>query len=383
MKASSLNFGMMLNPSTMMNMCTVLPSLGNDIQFRLSLLHREIAVEFLLDIRDQRTRRDNGKGLLAEKKDRQEMIRFRIPLSQLGVIYQVRAQHDQIVLLISLETPPKFFKKLDPAQTHVDDGRYWTEHDAWYRQTDIMYAHSHLKKSPLSLKKSRPVIDLGKYCAQLLHACSLWLICKGRWTTYRLMFERSRNPASPFDMIRQALRDYNIDIVPINRLEIPARLEPPVWDFLDKPAASSKGATADLIDLGSNSISQLTFEVRYQLEVCISNGYLNEHNLTRDFVSRLGSMDAGPAQDLLEYVANHQKRVFDSISLFSLRLADGTSLRAKIPKYCVYIRSVTVTPTAVYFQTPVPETSNRVIRQYCQYADRFLRVRFTEEKTEV
>lgn len=37
----------------------------------------------------------------------------------------------------------------------------------------------------------------------------------------------------------------------------------------------------------------------------------------------------------------------------------------------------------VYFQTPVPETSNRVIRQYSQYADRFLRVRFTEEKTEV
>ena len=94
-------------------------------------------------------------------------------------------------------------------------------------------------------------------------------------------------------------------------------------------------------------------------------------------------MGDGAAQDLLEYVANQGKRVYDVMSLFDLKLTEGTALRARIPHYCEYIRAATITPTAVYFQTPVPETSNRVIRKYALHADRFLRVRFTEEKEEV
>ena len=143
-------------------MCTVLPTPNSGIQFRLSLLHREITVEFLLDIRDQRAARGNPKGNRAGKEDRQDKFRFRIPLSQLKIVHRVASKDNSIVLLISLETPPKFFKKLDAGQTHDDEARYWTENDAWYRQTDIVYAQGLFKKSPLTLKKSRPIIDLGK-----------------------------------------------------------------------------------------------------------------------------------------------------------------------------------------------------------------------------
>jgi len=154
----------------MMKMCTVLPTLESCIQFRLSLLHREITVEFLLDIRDQRTGRGNPKAPRVGKDDRQDRFRFRIPLSQLETIHHVDTEDGKLVLLISLETPPRFFKKLDPVRTHDDDARYWSEHDAWYRQTDVVYAQSLLKKSPLTLKKTRPIIDLGMcyvspYCA--------------------------------------------------------------------------------------------------------------------------------------------------------------------------------------------------------------------------
>ena len=198
-----------------------------------------------------------------------------------------------------------------------------------------------------------------------------------------MMFKQSNVRGTLFSTIRQALQDYNIETSPFGPLEIIHPHEPPVWDILDRPITTQKGARADLIELEGNAGIQLAFPVRYQLEVCISNGYFNEHNLNHTFIARLASMTAGQAQDLLEYVANQGKRIFNPMSLFNISVADGTALRANIPHYCVYIRSATVTPTTVYFQTPTPETSNRVIRKYAQYADRFLRVRFTEEKTEV
>lgn len=198
-----------------------------------------------------------------------------------------------------------------------------------------------------------------------------------------MIFEKSNVRPQLFDNIRQALQDYNIETLSFGPLNITEQLQPPVWEFLDKPLVTQRGTTADLIELTDDSVRRLSFQVRYQLEVCISNGYLNEHNLDQVFLSHLMSMGVSKARDLLEYVANQGKRVFDPMSLFKLTIVEGTSLRAKIPHYCVYIRAVTVTPTTVYFQTPVPEMSNRVIRKYSQYADRFLRVRFTEEKTEV
>ncbi len=208
------------------------------------------------------------------------------------------------------------------------------------------------------------------------------LILLGRWTTYRLVFDNSKNTADLFGPIRQALQSYNISILPLDHLDLPEQLTPPVWEFLDKPFVRQHGSRPDMFELNDGE-SPLTFHVRYQLEVCISNGYLNEYTLSKDFVSRLKNMNASEAQDLLEYVANQGKRVFDPMSLFNIRTTDGAPLRAKVPHYCVYIRSATVTPTTVYFQTPIAETSNRVIRKYSHYADRFLRVRFTEEKTDV
>lgn len=197
------------------------------------------------------------------------------------------------------------------------------------------------------------------------------------------MFEKSNNTTDLFGSVRQALLNYNIKILSLDHLDLPEQLTAPVWEFLDKPFVRQHGLRADIIELNGERESPLIFQARYQLEVCISNGYLNEYKLSKEFVSRLKTMKASEAQDLLEYVANQGKRVFNPMSLFNIRVADGASLRAKVPHYCVYIRSATVTPTTVYFQTPIAETSNRVIRKYSHHADRFLQVRFTEEKTYV
>ncbi len=181
--------------------------------------------------------------------------------------------------------------------------------------------------------------------------------------------------------MRQAFCDYNIDIVPFPGFSMTGQRQPSVWEFINKPILTRRKTKHGLDELTQEV--GLAFRVRYQLEVCISHGFLNEHNLGRDFVTRLAKMKTDEARDVLEYVANHGRRIFDPMTLFTIKVSEGSALRAKIPHYCVYIRSATVTPTTVYIHTPLAETSNRVLRKYADHADRFLRVRFLDERSEV
>ena len=183
--------------------------------------------------------------------------------------------------------------------------------------------------------------------------------------------------------MREALRDYNIEIIPFPNFNLIPRRDVLVWKLIDLPLGQRSKRGTGLEELIHAIEPRMAFEVRYQLEVCLSQGFLNEHNLSEGFIRTLMNMNIKQAQDLLEYIANHGKRVYDPMFLMQAIKRQGLLSRTKIPSYCAYVRSAIITPTTVYFQTPVAEISNRVIRQYSQHADRFLRVRFTEEKTEV
>ena len=198
-----------------------------------------------------------------------------------------------------------------------------------------------------------------------------------------MIFNSPTTTLSQFDQMRVALRDYNIEIVPFFNFHIIPREDAPVWKLIDPPLNKRSNAGTGLEEMMHANKPRMPFEVRYQLEVCLSQGFLNEHNLSEEFIWTLLNMKNKQAQDTLEYIANHGNRVYDPMLLIQATNGQGLLSRTKIPSYCAYVRSATVTPTTVYFQTPLAETSNRVIRQYSQYADRFLRVRFTEEKTDV
>lgn len=218
----------------------------------------------------------------------------------------------------------------------------------------------------------------------LLVSLGLTAFSLGRWTTYRLRFKMAAEIRALFLRIGQSFRDYNIAIQEMTGFNIAPHCEPPVWKYIDQPVPAFPRPDSTLEDLlRDERLPLLAFPVRYQLEVCISQGYLNEHNLSHDFVDRLTKMEPTKAQDLLEYVANQGKRIFTPMELFSFKIIKGSASRPPIPQYCAYIRSANVTPTTIYFNTPTVEISNRVIRYYSEHADRFLRVRFTDEKVEV
>ena len=159
MALASVDFGIMYDRETMMSMYTAHPTKRTDIVFRQSMLHREIVIEMTLEIRDPQPSSARAR---VGKHNRDESIRFSIPFSQLESIHQIQNGQDRVVFLISLETPPRFYRKVDETMTHEEGGRFWTERDAWFRQTDIIYDHGSLKNSPLALKKTKPIIDIGE-----------------------------------------------------------------------------------------------------------------------------------------------------------------------------------------------------------------------------
>ena len=161
MHAAALNFGVMLDEAVMMTMCTAQPSSDIKVTFRQDMLRREITIEFPLEIRDPRENQRKPKGSQIGKYNGTDCFRFRIPFSRLKQIHQIQSSGDQMVLLITLETPPSYYKQIDPDHSH-DNSRLWKDNDAWYRQTDVVYAPHSLKDKPLTLQKTTPIIDLGK-----------------------------------------------------------------------------------------------------------------------------------------------------------------------------------------------------------------------------
>jgi RNA-dependent RNA polymerase len=162
------------------------------------------------------------------------------------------------------------------------------------------------------------------------------------------------------------------------------------WNLLDcaQPSKSDStlGYLADL-QMMSQETFPLSFLTRYQLEVCISHGYLHENNLTADFLRNLHQMDLSGissqrwrAIGVLERVAVLKRRFFEPMDVLKLQIKSADVIGTKKPpNHCTIVRSATITPTMVYFNSPAVEISNRVIRGLTQHTDRFLRVRFSEE----
>lgn len=184
-------------------------------------------------------------------------------------------------------------------------------------------------------------------------------------------------------MICDILKDYNIAFEETDRFvqsDTTKQRMPPVWKWIDlSEARSSQKTLSSLDDLIDETYINLPFSVRYQLEVCLSNGYLSEFTMPREFASKLFDLGEANARKLLEHVAMKKHVFYDPMKIFDLKFVRGVT-NAKIPSYCCYMRSARVTPSTVYYSTPTVDISNRVIRYFIEYTDRFLRVRFTDEK---
>lgn len=183
-----------------------------------------------------------------------------------------------------------------------------------------------------------------------------------------------------YKVLMGMLKDHNIIIENGDHFRTITKRPEPVWHWID--IFDSRGRfRSPLEDLAHHDYVYLPFEVRYQLEVCLSHRNLSEFTMSRQFVVRLMELGVASAVRLLEHVTTNKKRYLDPMEIFKIKYPKGIS-DSVIPNYCCFMRTARVTPTTLHYNTPTIDTSNRVTRNYQEFLDRFLRVRFTDEKTQ-
>ncbi|KAK4989924.1 hypothetical protein LTR66_006931 [Elasticomyces elasticus] len=353
--ASVLSFGLQKDEQEMTVMASVHPNQQRPVTFTLDLVRKEIDIKFWLEMRSPSLR--TGRTAI--------LYRFRIPLAQMTKIIEV-VDGNCRALVIPLDTPPSFYRQTDDIEaTHDQSVARWIEWFTWFRQTDITENAEALSVAPVALPKDHVSIEIG------------------RWLTYRFVFNNTDTDEGQYSAICSALRDHNVTVVTDNNLKLGSHPGPSVWEWMDHPTQRGVPGLSSLSDMQamSHNVQPLPYAVRYQLEVCISQGVLREHGISREMIQRLAAMKPRTAQKLLEKVADTEQRYFDPTTIFDLvhALPDGND---KIPRYCTYVRSATVTSSTIYFASPSMETSNRVIRKFQEQEDQFLRVRFSDEKFE-
>ncbi|KAF2104959.1 RdRP-domain-containing protein [Rhizodiscina lignyota] len=353
----SLDLGFMYGEKSMMTMCSVKTEISHSVEFTLNLRFREITIMFHLPRsavnKHPRPARPNAKA----------EFRFRIPLETLHTVFETFQSDEERELVFSVTSPPEYFRKTDNIEaTHDPRLRTWDEWRAWYRQTDIVSDAHGLAASSVRLRKESAVVDIG------------------RWRTFCLKLGSQRNQKTTYDIFCRALRDYNVHFLehePIARIMGDGK-EAAIWQTLDLPPIDAMSPSATLLQLDT---IHLAFRIRYQLEVCISLGCINEHNISREFLEQLVIMKEDLAVRHLEKAAESQVRYFDPMKIFDLRLPRQPR-KAKGGHY-TYMRAAQVSPSMIYYATPVLETSNRIIRQFFAFEDRFLRVKFVDERGKI
>lgn len=356
---AKLTFGILTQPTAFMpkkEVCSFANGLG--LKFTADFKRKTLVIHFPIRVGYE-----------------QQYHRIEVKFGTIKNIHRLSTGGGSSTILIAVHDPPlAWHKQVDMNGEAWTERLFWTEEELWHRSVEIRAATENPRSEPVSLDEDHRVIDFG------------------RWTTYWIDLDKSGEEV--WLAIEMQLRDWNVRTkLDISFTKIPER-KPDIWTMLAEPPAclltgTSSSWSEELAVLSPTAHISLPFDVRYQLEVCISRGVFCEYSIEREFLEKLlelsrpGNLDPSRARLILEYAADQGQKIYDPMSLFQDHAAltyCPTTLH--IPEYCALVRKVTVTPTSIYFSTPTVETSNRVVRRYKQLQELFLRVQFTDELLE-
>jgi RNA-dependent RNA polymerase len=345
-----ISFGIMRQPDEMLVMRYIVEPGNRRPQMTVNLRKQHLELNFSIRV-----------GLNDRMVER--YFKFRIPFSLLtkGII-EDRNADGRMSLVIPLEAPPLAFRKTSHVQDTQDPKiKEWNDRQAWYRQVSVESDARAAASRTTQLQNEGSFIDVG------------------RWLCYR--FELQGVPQ--LHQLRAAFAQHGVHVRRESILGVVSDGSS-LWNWL----GSSK---TSFFEQMNNEIVHLPFAVRYQLEACISHGCLHESNLSAAWAKKLLDLDTltpmptnnelnqNPrATKLLEKVLESKQRFYNAMDIFAL-LSKVNTVQKKVPRYCTMVRSATVTATTIYFNSPSMDTSNRVIRQFRQHEDRFLRVKFRDE----
>ncbi|KAK3388997.1 RNA dependent RNA polymerase-domain-containing protein [Sordaria brevicollis] len=366
---SSMSFGVLVQPAEFMRKQTV-QTLSSDSLLKLDFDFRNMRLEILFSL--QYPRGPNGFRRPSDH------YKLEIKFGNIKELCRtIMGKERRQALVMTLRDPPVAYRKKDVSASFGDDRLTWSEKDLLERVVEIIRGRD-VSENPISLSENHQYIDLG------------------RWLTYWI--ELDQHSTKVWDQVQEYLLDWNLK-TKLNVFSEPLpNQRPAVWDLLEDgyghsiQRLPSQSWDHDLSLLSAPARISLPFDVRYQLEACISQGIINEHNIDRPFLKKLmelshndNSLQKDRARLVLEYAADHYagKRIFNPMDLFDDRAAmEYFPSSYMIPPHCARVRRVTVTPTRIYFSTPCIEPTNRVIRRWKHAQDYFIRIQFTDELLE-
>jgi RNA-dependent RNA polymerase len=350
--ASEIGFGVLQAPTRMLALHTTKPKPPSSIGINVSMQRRCLDITFPVVM--------NPNSL--PKVER--LFRMRLNFAQTKEFVKMKKATGEMCFTITMDSPPQTFRKTNKVEgTHEDGARSWSEWQTWYRQTQIVKDPAATRHAITQLRQDSPIIDIG------------------RWQTYCLVFDKSTAESTEFKQLCAAFSGHNIQVIDTRTIVVDKDPKTELWKWLDSPNTVMDQTTAlsDLHQL-AEKVTHLEFKVRYQLEVCVSLGIIHESNINQGFLHKLASLEPARAVKLLEKVADEKHRFWEPDDIFRQLLHKTSVVRKQSPSHYAEVRSAVVTPTTIYFATPVLEISNRVVRQYSHLSDRFLRVKFTDEK---
>ena len=300
---------------------------------------------------------------------------FSIRFSDLRKVHYVKVPHinsnkEAWALIIYCLYPPYYSTKETGSVDATFSGREsWNRSMLWYRVTNIISdnGRDRLKNEPVALCNDRDDTEF---------------IDIGRCTAFRFVFAT----LTEMQDLLGGLVEFGVMIDDGNFHVIDAVGRKTFWSTINQASPedhpSSRLLSGDEKDSLIYWASNMPFELRYPLEVCISQGLLVEHNLTPKFFQTLQEMDLNRGRLALEYVADQRKRIWDPMAIFDDEEACQYSPQAVVQRQYYLTRRVTVTPTTVIMGQPAPEVTNRVLRNFQAIQGRFIRVQFTAEVPE-
>ncbi|KAG6029796.1 hypothetical protein E4U41_000283 [Claviceps citrina] len=265
-------------------------------------------------------------------------------------------------LVLTLTHPPEYFRKCaDILDTFEGNPQRWSADTAWCRATNTFPNKEAQTGLPVALHDDWDDSHINI----------------GRWTAIRLSFNANgAGDDRVYKALQCALSECNVFRHP--NCEFKTGKAVSAWEYLDHPSSGGISQQPSAL-LGLAPTVHLDFNVRYQLEVCISRGILCEYTIGLDFLQRLAAIPCWDAARRLEYLADMNERVSEPMDLFEMEDAKFYAPNTSVPDYCALVRKVSITPTTILFSSPTVETSNRVYRSYHRLQDRFLRVQFLGE----
>ncbi|KEQ74508.1 RdRP-domain-containing protein [Aureobasidium namibiae CBS 147.97] len=358
---NQIEFGVMINERHMMVMHTVSSTTDHPITVMLDLAS------------DARHSLEFRFFLTAEQGAPWYRAELRLSIS--FEVKKIQHEDGHKELVITSQFPPRWWQSVDESllqDIHSDNREPLNFQDwprGWRRVTDIDLNPEERHLSPVAFLPPSPVVDTG------------------RWLTWKLSFPVGVDDTT-YQTIVDVLENHNVTVQTHGSAEFETvpREDPVVWDLLDPHQASYESDLHQMQD----EMMHLGQDIRYQLEVCISNNKFIEHTLTREFLFELSALDKdfirdpnnpssmSPALVLLENVADSKQTFFNPMHIFQEYQLRHPRKR-RVPKGCVLMRTAIITPTTFYVKTSSVEVSNRVVRDRLYAVENFLRVRFEDE----